>query len=136
MTFHNLVDEAVKHTYLKDFGVELVQSLGQSNFVREFGTVHINIGRRVGKTTWIKNNARACDLIIVPNVRCKEPYYYKASDVKTVSELELEDDPFNLTNYNWIFIDEPALCGKSAKTSNWFHKCKFTYDSIVIMLGE
>ena len=134
MEFAKIVDEAVKYLYNRDFGIELVQNIGQSNFVRQFGTIHINMGRRVGKTTWIKNNCRVTDLVIVPNTISKEPYRFKGCDVKTVSELEL--DQFNLTKYNWIFIDEPALCSKIVRSSNWFYKCKFTYDSIVIMLGE
>lgn len=86
--------------------------LGQRAFNREFKTIHINIGRRVGKTFAIGSLAKLGDLIIVHNVGTKDrmihDYPRCNAGICTISDL-IEN--LSVTQkFDYIWIDEPNLC--------------------------
>lgn len=72
MTFTQIVNNA-RQLNLKNQGVgvrhQLQQALGNVVFVLEYQTLRIDIGRQVGKTSYVFQNAGPLDLVIVPTIQ-------------------------------------------------------------------
>ena len=130
--FKSVVDLAIEGTF-NGFNAELAAHIGASNYVREFRTVHISMGRRIGKTHYILNHYRHSDLIVVPNESAKVAYSRRGVCAPVLTPRELKGD---LSKYHWIWIDEPRLCARDTMGMGWFYGAKFSSDSLVIMLGE
>lgn len=71
MDFTDIVN-AARQLNLTNQGVgarhQLQHVLGKVAFVREYQTVRIDIGRAVGKTRYVFQNAGPLDLVIVPTI--------------------------------------------------------------------
>lgn len=130
--FKDTVDLAIDGVF-NGFNMDLAARIGASNYVREFRTIHINMGRRIGKTHYILNHYREHDLIIVHDEQMK--YHLNGcgviATIKTPRELKGD-----LRQYHWIWIDEPRLCSRQTGGMGWLYGAKFSSDSLVIMLGE
>lgn len=92
-----------------------VKHLGTVRYLRDMGTVDVNIGRAVGKTTYILESATENDLIIcVNNTRKKDILH------KTVAKVMTYEDAAHagfirfsgLTNsYSTIYLDDFSCFG-------------------------
>jgi hypothetical protein len=114
------------------------QTCGKIEYFRNFCTIHIDIGRAVGKTQYIIDNAKENDVIIVSSYINKnlffekaktENIFYQASDI-----IEKQFD-----NIGFVYIDEPALFLKNQNYTLWdvyalFYNVKS--DMMFILLGE
>jgi hypothetical protein len=103
----------------------------------EFCTVAVNIGRGVGKTTFIKNHAKKGDLVMVINSIAKRIQYGKniEFDIITLDEL----DKVRGRRYQNIYIDEPAAVfeGDFEKKINAYQLLIDPYkDQTFVLLGE
>lgn len=71
MDFTDIVN-AARQLNLKNQGAgarhQLQHVLGKVAFVREYQTVRIDIGRAVGKTRYVFQNAGPVDLVIIPTI--------------------------------------------------------------------
>lgn len=130
--FKSVVDLAIEGTF-NGFNAEMAARIGASNYVREFRTVHISMGRRIGKTEYILSHHREHDLLIVHNEQMKKDCYRYGVTADVLTPRELKGD---LSKYHWIWIDEPRLCTRYTMGMGWFYGAKFSSDSLVIMLGE
>jgi hypothetical protein len=91
--------------------------MGPKEFVRSYGTIHLNLGRQTGKSTLIRRYlaANPGSIVIVAVERAKQYYMehgtpenqiYVASDLDFYVR-ELSHIP------EYIFVDEPSLCNRS-----------------------
>ena len=84
--------------------------MGAQNFAREFCTIHINIGRRTGKTEYIKRNATKTDVVVVASRQMRE--IYSGVNVPVVSVDGIVDWSKGRRAVSTIYIDEPELMHK------------------------
>jgi len=94
--------------------------VGKEAFAREFKTLHLDLGRQVGKTTAIKELSRPNDLIIVHN-RATIDCSYRGFD-NVIAPHQLDNLIFshrigytrrNPLRFGYVWIDEPLMCEKS-----------------------
>ena len=79
MNYPELVDAAIAANLAnRKAGTDIAEFMGIANYLREFATVRIDIGRAVGKTKYIIDHARPWDIIVVPN-RCTLDSCYRTS---------------------------------------------------------
>lgn len=88
------------------------KSFTPANYAEEFKTVRLDIGRRVGKSTYIKNNAHIGDIIIVPNYNLMKYYRdifhlweipkYTFNEIKHIIKSDFE------YGINKIYVDEAS----------------------------
>lgn len=96
-----------------------IKHIGDISFANEFGTVHVNCGRRIGKTEYIKSRATENDLVIVFNQHVKQTIFngckatiacaFEFKDKKSIEKFIEKND---LSKFKSIFIDEPELVFK------------------------
>jgi len=117
--------------------------LGLAGYHMDFSTVHCNLGRRVGKTTYIVNRAGPKDLIILPTESMLR--FYKdntTSNIMTASAVARIPETFRglripyLLNFYNIYVDEPALCSKYLTKSDLYRNLSRSQDQTFILLGE
>jgi len=72
-----------------------------------FCTVNCNVGRGVGKTEYILNNAGPNDLIIVSEDRFKSKIKEKNNFATVLSVCDLQNRRASLTRFVNFYIDEP-----------------------------
>ena len=111
----------------------------KTQHAREFKTIHINVGRRSGKTTAIESLARPTDLMIVHNYHTMKVLNGRNNficPINTVSGVVLASNGLKgkiIKKYDWVWIDEPSLCD-DAVDINEIYK---TIDAdLFILLGE
>ena len=94
--------------------------------VREFRTVHLNYGRRTGKTKYINSSVTEDDLILIP--RLDFCTLYKGKNIGS-SQVLLNK---NLPTFKTIYVDEPKL---HTKLDDCLKKLIKNHDQTVIMVG-
>lgn len=111
-----LLDHAIQLNYLNR---PLVKThLNPIEYAKEFKTIHINIGRRSGKTHLIMSTARENDLVIVSSyihkMQLLECFPYFLGTIQSMPEIILS--AYGLRGKvkpivcDRVWIDEPALC--------------------------
>lgn len=128
-----LIDVGVKFIEERKFLPNLLDNIPDSVYVQELRTLSIDCGRRSGKTTWINNNSRKGDVVLIYTKPLRGMYNTEAK-VMTISEAKSRN--FDFTKYNKIYVDMPKQCGRVINDYDWFRKCKFNRNSIVVKLGE
>lgn len=88
------------------------------HYAKECCTVHINIGRGVGKTEYIIKHARPWDAVVVHNETMRREMMRRSiqCEVFTAGELERESlGAIRSLRYNkpprTVYVDEPRGCG-------------------------
>jgi hypothetical protein len=77
LKFEKIINKVLKaNLQLQQQMQQFRVNMSISTFAREFQTVHISIGRRSGKTTYIINNAKCSDVVLVQNYYMKKIYPY------------------------------------------------------------
>jgi hypothetical protein len=109
-------------------------------YAREFCTVHVNPGRRTGKTSWALENVEKGDVIIVHNHhRQKILATQTRALVYSVGTLTHSDDGRGLHSRR-VIIDEPALISSVAHDGlENIYRCFSRYeedDVTFILLGS
>lgn len=121
---------------------ELLKFLDKESFspvawARDFNTIHCSIGRRSGKTSYIKHKATEHDLIVVESApiaqMLKQEYDMKDLNIKVISGIKKGNQ-----KYKTIFVDEPKLVfGNGEKSLEEFYVATaHGYDQLFIFLGE
>ena len=111
------------------------------DYLTSFCTIHVDVGRRVGKTSYIINNAKSTDLIIVPTRDSKDYIVYKRREklnVITASSMEfLSKKSFEKWDHKLIYVDEPRICYQYISPINLYYWIfDANVEQTVIMLGE
>jgi hypothetical protein len=119
----------------KKLDIDVVRNLQVCDYLREFGTISLNVGRQVGKSHYIKTHATENDLVIVYNMRNRD--YYRDCPATVLSPLQLTPPPgIPPVKYNKIYIDEPALVQRNISLYEVYFITGRDYDQTYILLGH
>jgi len=77
-------------------------------YAKQMCTVKLDIGRAVGKSTYIADHATAKDIIIVPTLRHKSMMYLYYKDKNVVAYTEILGYRTSKPPYVNIYVDEIA----------------------------
>lgn len=106
------------------------------NWAKEFCTVHVNAGRRSGKTQYIKKHATSDDVVIVPDQNYKRIVFGGFNDARvlTIDEVFCME---RLPKCNRIYVDEPQLCFKSHALEGLYERIDLRrfHETLVVLLG-
>lgn len=135
--YFELVKDLIYFNYKhREFHEELRKNLSPRAWLYEFCTIRLNVGRRVGKTEFIKSNARPGDIVIVPFIISKIPY--GSAHCFALPELERYNHfyPTDLQNFNpsYIWCDEANLSNDGIELI-FNHFCRPELDQTLIILG-
>lgn len=107
-------------------------------FIMEFGTISLDIGRHVGKTKFIRENAKLNDLVLVYNM--EEVRYWNHYRNTTKAICPRIDSIEYIRSYgqrfDTIWIDEPKLMFKGFSKYDIMKHLIVDYGQTVIMLGK
>ncbi len=108
-TYKAVIDMNTAYTksLLKDGHAEYYEP---RDFVCQFGTVNINIGRLVGASTFIIRQATSNDLILVPSDLVEELYTESEALVVCSDNLVLLKKDIEARVFEKIYVDSPAFC--------------------------
>jgi hypothetical protein len=107
------------------------------DFVMEFGTVKLDIGRAVGKTQFIKNHATSNDLILTFGQKqafefAKETKAFVFSNINDLFE-KLKG---NSKIFETIYIDEPYLVFRNIDMCLVLSKLISNTNQTIVILGK
>jgi len=109
-----------------------------AEFVMEFGTISLDIGRGVGKLEFIKDNAKPSDLVLVHSLEELRHWEHYHHMVKTMC-LKIMNVKY-ITSYgqrfNTIWVDEPKLVFKSVSRYDVMKRLIRDYGQTVVLLGR
>lgn len=138
--FPNLVEQAIElNDGLRKLSYEYRKMLSPEQYAKEFGTIHIHVGRRAGKTQYIRDYITAKDCAVVPSRqmgRVLSDALERLADVFYASQLNGLKSEYAGRRYNIIYIDEPKLCADYGHIADIYANLIRDYDQRVIMLGE
>lgn len=115
-----------------------------AHYAREYCTIHLNIGRQSGKTTYIIENATKNDLIVVCN-RAMHDYildqsWHKQGRAPTLNIFVASAHIDNLLGreFQTIYVDEPTHCFEKIKRMKLYEATasKVVENQTFILLGE
>jgi sulfur transfer complex TusBCD TusB component (DsrH family) len=101
------MNTAYTNSLLKDGHAENYEP---REFVYQFGTVNINVGRQVGASTFIMRQATENDLILVPSDLVEEFYTESKALVVCSENLVLLKKDIEARAFEKIYVDSPAFC--------------------------
>jgi hypothetical protein len=138
--FHHLVDELIVTNKIARAAAKFSPNMPPNAVVREFGTVHCNIGRDAGKTSYIKDRAKAGDLIVVVDRKLRDIQYRSAPClVVTAGDLSARYDQrlrASLGDFATVYIDEPAAVFRKVDRDEVYYQLARSSDQTFVLLGE
>ena len=142
--FFRLVDNAatVNLLHRQSLPDEIRNDMHPVHYSFEFCTVHIDIGRMIGKTEYIKRNLAEGVVVIVHNNEARKALLRDTGGGKgaliingNVSEHVLMHD-LSVRTANFIFIDEPALIKDQNLSVIYQALSKKDLTQLFILLGK
>jgi len=109
-----------------------------AEFVMEFGTVSLDIGRGVGKSKFIRENAKPNDLVLVHNLE-EVRYWEHYRPMTKVMCLRIHNAQYIKKygqRFDTIWIDEPKLVFESISRYDIMKHLIVDYGQTVVMLGR
>ena len=82
--------------------------ISKKHWAKEYATVRCNIGRQIGKTSYIKSRASYGDLIIVGKYALKKEMMHPIPSANVITHADLDIVKFDWPRYHRIYIDEPG----------------------------
>jgi hypothetical protein len=136
--FQALVDLLVStnHERRRTIDPLIEQALSPAQYLREFCTVHVNIGRCTGKTHYIQSRYDQGDFVVVANLHTKR--YYQEEGYDNIGVWGMPTRGF-LPNkkMNAVYVDEPNLCFINEVELSRFYDVAASYNAhTIVMLGE
>ena len=139
--FHQLVDDLVRINKETRHNLKnLVMDITMTQYATEVATVHCNIGRRTGKTSYIISRAKPTDLVIVHNDMVIRSMYPSSINVLTSSSVYSFMDQLRGKRVriypSTIYIDEPRLCSSYKPLFEIYSLLAKSPDQTFVLLGE
>lgn len=139
MTYNDLIESLIETNkqFRKHLQDESKYSVSPLFYALEFCTIAVDIGRGVGKTTFIKNHAKRGDLVVTYNFNTKRIHYGMHTEYDVIAPFELEK--MKGKRYKNIYIDEPALVfeGDYEKKLDFYRFIIYDYDEqTFVLLGR
>lgn len=122
---------------------EAKEQIDTPYYLAEFCTIRLNIGRRTGKTQYIKDNSNINSCVIVPKEDWARNLYGVRSGnvnndglmVLTICNL-LANPKDKYNKYTTIYIDEPSFVFPDNDTHRFYAKIANPHlDQTIIMVG-
>lgn len=138
--FFKLVDDAIEFSKnnRRCYGGISLELLA-----KQICTVHINLGRGTGKSSYIHQRSSKNDLIVVPNYHKKEEMLKRGNSSTILTPMEIERTlRGNALLFDNIWIDEPKMCfsrnieDRIISLSHLYFLCAKNVDQTYILLGE
>ena len=84
---------------------------GKGIVLRDFYTIHIDIGRQTGKTNYIINNASYGDIVFVPNKTFFNIIRNKNESVNIFLDYRMDtiNKIYNIKYIYTVYVDEPEI---------------------------
>lgn len=107
-------------------------------FIMEFGTVSLDIGRAVGKSKFIRENAKHNDLVLVHNLEEVRywNHYLPMTKVMCPKINSIQYIKSYGQRFDTIWVDEPKLIFKEFSRYDIMKHIIMDYGQIVVMLGR
>lgn len=139
MSYNDLIEGLIETNKLYRKHIQLSDRYAISPlfYTIEFCTIAVDIGRGVGKTTFIKNHAQKDDLVIVANHNLKRIQY----GMNTLFMVIIPDEIYKIKGKKFknIYIDEPkkVFVGDFEKKTDMYNLLIDPYgDQTFILLGS
>lgn len=92
---------------------EQAKYISKQQWAKEFATVRCDVGRQIGKTSYIKSRANYGDLIIVSKYNQKRDMLYPIPSADVITHADLDVPGYRwigypIPRYSRIYIDEPG----------------------------
>ena len=113
---------------------ESLSSMGLVRWLREFGTVHVDIGRRAGKTTYISKRVAAVDVIVIPHATFARSY--AASPGWRLTPDSLWGPGVIDLHPRKIYVDEPTLVFQNISPFEMYRLLAWDPDQTFVLLGD
>lgn len=145
--FFNIVDMLVRLNEDQQLEMEEYRNgLHPMQWALDMATVSLSAGRRIGKTSYIKQRARCADLVVIHNDMMKKEYQGSRAVVRTASEMNRNGmDAYRgrreSVGYNKVYVDEPSLVFNTLDKMNFYslfvgNHCPYACANMFIMLGS
>lgn len=131
--YHKAIDELISLNLANRTKLaEYIPMMSPAEWALEFCTVRCDIGRRTGKSEYIKARAKDGDLIIVQNFKTKLHLFSKVPcDVETPKTLRGN----KLKRFGTVFVDEPSLVFRVMSPNDLFTLLAHDSEQTFVMLG-
>jgi len=109
--------------------------LGRVNFSKRYRTVHIDLGRQVGKSVYVHKSAKQGDLVVVSSDATRRAMLADGALGNVCYPLDVWK--MNGEFYHRIFIDEPKACFGAKLDDAFAHlaaPCEMK--QVFVLLGE
>jgi hypothetical protein len=109
-----------------------------TEFIMEFGIISLDIGRSVGKTKFIRENAKPNDLVLVHNLEEIRywNHYLPMTKVMCPKINSIQYIKSYGQKFDTIWIDEPKLIFKEFSKYDIMKHLIVDYGQTVVMLGK
>lgn len=139
LPFFTVVDNMIAYNMQRrnEMAAHLVQSgMSPVHFAMEFCTVKCDVGRRTGKTEYVKQRADQYSLVIVPNKQMVKGYPPNII-VKSIGELTGQNSVrFGRTKPRTIYIEEPQMVFQTMRQHELYYRLvDDTIDQTFVLLG-
>lgn len=133
--FIKLLDELVRINRVNRTSLlESFDSMGPAAFAESLSTVRLGAGRMIGKTHYIKQRAKAGDLIVVMNTRIRDEYFGD-SRAEVISARQLKNER-PLPRFSTIYVDDQRYVFKEVCENELYAKLARDPDQTFVFLGE
>ena len=136
--FHDAIDNlrALNLEHRKAM-LEYAPQMSMAYFAAEFCTVKADIGRRTGKTEYIRDRATQDDLIIAANRTISRNLFSGLpAQVLTPDDLERKAIGGAIPYFRTIFIDEPEMVLRRTSLRNIYMMLARDNEQTFVMLGS
>ena len=113
-----------------------MEMFSPSEAVWEYGVIRLDIGRGVGKTTFIKNNATSKDLIITFNRESQKTFGETPAKVIVSDVGEFLRALHYAEVFETIYVDEPVLSFRQLDIRDALKTFIYNYDQTIVILGK
>ena len=113
--------------------IETMSYISPLHYVKNFGTIHLDVGRGVGKTKFISDNATMDDLVIAHRYTRQIGYDFSRTNMMYPYDNYHKyraHKPFSK-----IWIDEPDLLSENMAYDDVVRLLIKNYDQMIILLG-
>ena len=132
--FHDALDTliALNHEARAEHA-QVLDMYSPPQWAKEFCVVACDIGRRTGKSEYIRRRAKAGDLVVTMNLAARTAMFRDVKcEVLTAQQLERET---KARKFNTIFVDEPAVILDAAGRDKFFGLFVLNGEQTFVMLG-
>lgn len=127
-TFEEIVTSAIQLN-IKNREIEGTikkESLSLMNYINDYCSIKINIGRATGKTEYICKHAKANDLVITHGKQGKRYMMEKGCEANIIFLNEHVSEYVGIPCPDYIYVDEPHL-----SIDGWEKEFKILLDMVI-----